>query len=94
MLACLGFSVAAVACTNKTGENSDSLPPSASDSTDTPIPADYVYCISVKNAGGFGFNKVDVKLMNGNEEVISAASASIDSSSSSSAISSMVSASS
>ena len=71
LLTCLGFGIAAVACTN--GASNSSPSNSTSDSTDIEDvePAEYVYCISVQNAGGFGFSGVNVKLMNGDTELVS-----------------------
>lgn len=73
LLTCLGFGIAAVACVNgndPTNNSSSSSTPDIPDS-ETPTPTDYVYCISVKNASGFGFGGVNVKLMDGDKELLS-----------------------
>ena len=60
-LLCMGFSAAAVACDSNNSSSSNSSP---SDSS-VELPSDYIYRVKVKNAGGYGFKNVTVKLMDG-----------------------------
>ena len=60
-LLCMGFSAAAVACDSNNSSSNNSSP---SDSS-VELPSDYIYRVKVKNAGGYGFKNVTVKLMDG-----------------------------
>ena len=75
----LGLGVAA-ACDNNQNDtsnggsgNTDISAPDGSDtgsnsgSSDTESPAEYVYRVKVRNAGGYGFKNVTVNLLNGDE---------------------------
>ena len=60
LLTCVSFGLAAVSCA-ETPNNSDS---NSGSSSVTPVePADYVYRVSVENAGGYAFPNVNVSLV-------------------------------
>lgn len=81
VLLCGGMSIAAVACVDT---NVSSTPEESTSSTDEEssdgeddggedtVPTEYVYRVTVKNAGGYGFGDVDVSLYNGTTLVATA----------------------
>ena len=72
LLLSLGLGIAATACDN--GENNgviNGTGGSTTDGSDT-SPTEYVYRVKVRNAGGYGFKNVTVKLMDGENVVATA----------------------
>lgn len=75
LLLCLGLGATVMACGDNTTDSTggkfsgDTSSDTSTDSSDTETPAEYVYRVKVRNAGGYGFKNATVKLMDGDEVV-------------------------